>query len=131
MKEPVTAVFYGSKTFCCKTAQLSETPRESVYNINLVLTQLGVIEIVRVGDQRPSGKASEFRYLRSQSENGAEGDDADRDNRAPRVKHSARHCTNASRRIRVRHFKWFRMSEIEAQSGSKSLSSRAAIRQFG
>jgi hypothetical protein len=25
-----TVVFYGSKIFCCKTAQLSETPRESI-----------------------------------------------------------------------------------------------------
>jgi hypothetical protein len=25
-----TVVFYGSKTSCCKPAQLSETPRESV-----------------------------------------------------------------------------------------------------
>ena len=28
--ETFTVVFYGSKIFCCKTAQLSETPREPV-----------------------------------------------------------------------------------------------------
>jgi hypothetical protein len=27
---PFTVIFYGSTVFCCKTAQLSETPRESV-----------------------------------------------------------------------------------------------------
>jgi hypothetical protein len=27
---PFTVVFYGSRTFCCKTAQLSEAPRKSV-----------------------------------------------------------------------------------------------------
>ena len=32
--------------------------------------------LFRAGDQRPGGKASEFRYLLSQSENGAEEDDA-------------------------------------------------------
>ena len=39
--------------------------RQSAYNINLALAQLGVIEIVRVGDARPNGKASQFRYLLS------------------------------------------------------------------
>jgi len=43
--------------------------------MNLVLERLGVIKIVRVGDQRPGGKASKFRYLLAQSENGAEEDD--------------------------------------------------------
>jgi hypothetical protein len=47
----------------------------TAYNINLVLAQLGVIEVVRVGDPRPGGRASKFRYLLSQSENGAEEDD--------------------------------------------------------
>jgi len=32
--------------------------------------------IVCVGDPRPNGKASKFRYLLSQGENGAEEDDA-------------------------------------------------------
>jgi hypothetical protein len=44
-------------------------------NINRALAQFRVIEIVRVGDARPNGKASEFRYLLSQSENGVEEDD--------------------------------------------------------
>jgi len=39
--------------------------RQSAYNINLALAQLGVIEIVRVGDARPNGRASKFRYLLS------------------------------------------------------------------
>jgi hypothetical protein len=48
---------------------------QTAYNINLVLERLGVIKIVRAGDARPNGKASKFRYLLSQSENGAEKDD--------------------------------------------------------
>lgn len=43
---------------------------QTAYNINLILAQRGVIEIVRVGDARPNGKASQFRYLLSDSENG-------------------------------------------------------------
>ena len=43
---------------------------QTAYNINLILAQRAVIEIVRVGDQRPNGKASQFRYLLSESENG-------------------------------------------------------------
>jgi CHC2-type zinc finger protein len=43
---------------------------QTAYNINLILAQREVIEIVRVGDQRPNGKASQFRYLLSESENG-------------------------------------------------------------
>jgi hypothetical protein len=47
---------------------------QAAYNINLALVQLGVIKIVRVGDAGPKGKrASEFRYLLSQS------DDSERD----------------------------------------------------
>jgi hypothetical protein len=34
-------------------------------NINLALAQLGVIKIVRAGDSRPGGKASQFQYLLS------------------------------------------------------------------
>jgi hypothetical protein len=41
------------------------------YNINLALARLGVLEIVRIGDARPNGKASKFRYLLAQTENGA------------------------------------------------------------
>ena len=36
---------------------------QTAYNINLSLVHLGVIEVIRVGDARPSGKASRFRYL--------------------------------------------------------------------
>jgi hypothetical protein len=43
---------------------------QTANNINLILAQRAVIEIVRVGDQRPNGKASQFRYLLSESENG-------------------------------------------------------------
>jgi hypothetical protein len=42
---------------------------QTAYNINLILAQRGVIEIVRVGDQRPDGKASQFRYLLPESGN--------------------------------------------------------------
>ena len=36
---------------------------QAACNINRALDRLGVIKIVRVGDARPNGKASEFRYL--------------------------------------------------------------------
>jgi hypothetical protein len=36
---------------------------QAVSNINHALERLGVIKVVRVGDQHPNGKASEFRYL--------------------------------------------------------------------
>jgi hypothetical protein len=49
---------------------------QTAYNINLVLERLGVIKIVRVGDARPNGKASKFRYLLSQSENGGAATDS-------------------------------------------------------
>ena len=48
---------------------------QTACNINVILAQRGVIEIVRVGDARPNGKASEFQYLLSQSANGAEEND--------------------------------------------------------
>jgi hypothetical protein len=44
---------------------------QAACDINRVLERLGAIKIVRVGDARPDGKASEFRYLLPQSENGA------------------------------------------------------------
>jgi CHC2 zinc finger len=44
---------------------------QTAYNINLALARLGVLEIVRIGDARPNGKASKFRYLLAQTENGA------------------------------------------------------------
>jgi hypothetical protein len=37
--------------------------KDSANNINRALAQLGVISLVRIGDTRPGGKASEFRYL--------------------------------------------------------------------
>jgi len=36
--------------------------------INRALDRLGVIKIVRVGDERPNGKATEFRYLPPETE---------------------------------------------------------------
>jgi hypothetical protein len=38
---------------------------QTAYNINLALARLGMIKIVRAGDSRPGGKASQFRYLLS------------------------------------------------------------------
>src|SRR5262249_41813517 len=70
----------GGKTYflsCRDAAKASPgLNHQTANNINLVLAQHGVIKIVRVGDARPNGKASEFHYLLSQSENGAEEDDA-------------------------------------------------------
>jgi hypothetical protein len=43
---------------------------QTAYNINLALTRLGVLEIVRIGDARPNGKASTFRYILPQTKNG-------------------------------------------------------------
>jgi hypothetical protein len=40
--------------------------------INRTLERLGVIKVVRAGDQNAVGQASEFRYLLSQSKNCAE-----------------------------------------------------------
>jgi hypothetical protein len=37
--------------------------KDSAWNINRALDRLGVVKLVRVGDTRPGGKASEFRYL--------------------------------------------------------------------
>ena len=49
---------------------------QAVSDLNRTLERPGVIKIVRVGDQRPNGKASEFRYLLSQAENAAhQGDE--------------------------------------------------------
>ena len=46
---------------------------QAAYNINRALAQLGVIEIVDRGDARPNGgRASQFRYLLSQTENAAQ-----------------------------------------------------------
>jgi hypothetical protein len=48
---------------------------QAAWDINRALEQLRVIEVIRAGDQRPNGKASEFRYLLPQSENCVEKDD--------------------------------------------------------
>ena len=37
--------------------------KDSAWNINRALDRLGVVKLERVGDTRPGGKASEFRYL--------------------------------------------------------------------
>jgi hypothetical protein len=44
---------------------------QAACDINRALERLGVIKTVRVGDQRPNGKASEFRYLLPQTEDEA------------------------------------------------------------
>jgi hypothetical protein len=41
---------------------------QTAHNINLALAELGVIKIVRAGDKRQGGKATEFRYLLPQTE---------------------------------------------------------------
>jgi hypothetical protein len=48
---------------------------QAACDINRALERLGAIKIVRIGDPRPNGKASEFRYLLSQTDNDAEEDD--------------------------------------------------------
>jgi hypothetical protein len=48
-----------------------ELSHQTAYSITLALEPLGVIKIVSKGDARPSGKASTFRYLLPQTENGA------------------------------------------------------------
>ena len=69
----------GGKTYflsCRDAAKVHPgLSHKTAYNINLALARLRVIKIVRVGDARPNGKASRFRYLFSQGENGAEEDD--------------------------------------------------------
>jgi hypothetical protein len=57
---------------CRDTAKaFSGLSHQTAYNINLALARLGVIKIVRAGDSRPGGKASQFRYLLSQTEDRA------------------------------------------------------------
>jgi hypothetical protein len=64
----------ANKTYflsCRDTAKaLRGLSHQTAYNINLALAQLGVIEIVRVGDAGPNGKASRFQCLLAQTENG-------------------------------------------------------------
>src|SRR4029077_3022945 len=64
----------GGNTYflTCRHAAKAASPGgsyQTAYSINLALVHFGVIEIIRVGDPRPGGKASQFRYLLSQSEN--------------------------------------------------------------
>jgi hypothetical protein len=48
-----------------------ELNHQTAYNITLALGRLGVIKIVSRGDTRPNGKASNFQYLLSQTEDRA------------------------------------------------------------
>jgi CHC2 zinc finger len=65
----------GGNTYflsCRDTAKADPSlSHQSAYNINLALARLGVIGIVCVGDARPNGKASKFRYPLAQTEDGA------------------------------------------------------------
>jgi hypothetical protein len=65
----------GGKTYflTCRDAAKAcrDLSHQTAYNINLALARLGVIKIVRAGDSRPGGKASQFRYLLSQTEHRA------------------------------------------------------------
>jgi hypothetical protein len=65
----------GSKTYflsCRDTAKASPgLSYQQACDINRALERLGVIKIVRAGDSRPGGKASQFRYLLSQTEDRA------------------------------------------------------------
>jgi hypothetical protein len=69
----------GSKTYflSCRDAAKASSglSHRLACDINRAFERLGVIKIVRIGDARPSGKASKFRYLLSQGENGTEDDD--------------------------------------------------------
>jgi hypothetical protein len=73
--------YSGDKTYflTCRDAAkaLPGLSHQMAYYTNGALSDLGAIEIVRVGDARPNGgKASEFRYLLPQIENVA--NEADR-----------------------------------------------------
>ena len=48
---------------------------QAVSDINHTLERLGVIKLVRAGDQRPNGKASEFRYMLAPADTGLDEDD--------------------------------------------------------
>jgi CHC2 zinc finger len=56
----------GGKTYfltCRDAAKASHgLSHQTAYNIDLALARLGVIKIVRAGDSRPGGKASQFQY---------------------------------------------------------------------
>jgi hypothetical protein len=49
---------------------------QTAYNINLALTRLGVLKIVRNGDAHPNGKASKFSYILPQTKNGEAATDS-------------------------------------------------------
>jgi hypothetical protein len=65
----------GGNTYflsCRDTAKAHPSlSHQSAYNINLALAQFGVIKIVHIGDARPNGKASKFRYPLAETEDGA------------------------------------------------------------
>jgi len=65
----------GGKTYfltCRDTAKpFPSLTHQAAWNINGALAQLGVIKILRAGDPWPGGKASQFRYLLSQTEHRA------------------------------------------------------------
>jgi hypothetical protein len=63
--------FLGSRDAAKASPGMSH---QTAWEINRALERLGVVKTVRVGDQHPEGNASEFRYLLSQRENGAEED---------------------------------------------------------
>jgi hypothetical protein len=48
---------------------------QAVSDINHTLERFGVIKLVRVGDPRPNGKASEFRYLLADADRGLDEDE--------------------------------------------------------
>jgi len=64
----------GGKTYfltCRDTAKaVPGLSHQAAWNVNLALAQLGVVRVVRAGDPRPGGKASQYRYLLSHSANG-------------------------------------------------------------
>src|SRR5947208_5115037 len=55
----------GTYFLSCRDAAKAheDLNKDSANNITRALAQLGVISFVRLGDARPGGKASEFRYL--------------------------------------------------------------------
>jgi hypothetical protein len=70
----------GSETYfvsCRDAAKASPgLSHQTAYNINLALTRLGVLKIVRIGDARPNGKASKFSYILPQTKNGEAATDS-------------------------------------------------------
>jgi len=65
---------------CCRYCDAAKTcdglSHQEAHTITFALAQLGVIEIVRKGQQGANSReAADFRYLLSQSENSADDDD--------------------------------------------------------